>query len=145
MDIEEDIIRGRRDDMYEALTMFEASKRKIYCHCRYPLPTEFNRARLGGTSTRSEGAFHVRLEVDCIECDGQHTIMGKKSYIEWYSKIPFLCVHQKAVVGMEVELDREVARRTRTVFMPHELVRLEPDGVSESSAGCVDRVKLSRD
>ena len=122
MENHENEVRNRRDNMYEALTMFEASKRKIYRHCRYPLPAEINRARLGGTSTRSEGAFYARLEVDCRDCDGQHALMGKNKYLEWYAKIPFLCEHRGAVVGMEVELEREVVRNTRLVFMPHQLV-----------------------
>ena len=140
----EEEIRRKRDEVYAAVTMFEAAKRKVYRHCRYPMPAEITRS-LGGTSTRADGALFVRLEGNCRDCGGQHTLIGRKQYLEWYSKLPYLCEHRQVIEGMEVELDVGVARATRQIFMPSELVRADPGGMSESSVGQVDRFKLNND
>ena len=71
--------------------------------------------------------------------------MGRKTYLEWYSKLPFLCEHRQVVTGMEVELDPAVARATRQIFMPVELIRMDPEGLSELSSGQVDCYKLTGD
>ena len=80
MEAQEENIKTRRDIMYDAITMFDAAKRKVYRHCRYPMPVEIARS-MGGTATSSLGALYVRLESQCRDCGEQHTLMDRKTYL----------------------------------------------------------------
>ena len=84
-------IVARRDEVYDALTLFEVARHTIYGHCRIPVPPDHEREI--AATTRSMGALFVELATNCPTCRERFVTLGRKSYLEWYSKLPFRCYH----------------------------------------------------
>ena len=136
-------IIARRDEVYDALTLFEVARRTIYGHCRMSVPPDHEREM--AATTRSMGALLVELATNCPTCRGRFSTLGRKAYLEWYSKLPFLCDHRFEVTGMRVEMDQNLTREHPPLFMPERLTRVDPPGASVSSGGPARPEKLQRD
>ena len=109
-------IVAKRDAVYRTIDMFEVARRKVYNHCRIPVPVEDNLDM--ASTTRSMGKVCPRLITPCHECSRGYATMGKDAYLEWFSKLPFQCDHGIEVTGMAIELDLDVVKEWPPVFMP---------------------------
>ena len=136
-------IKRRKDEAYLAVTMFDVARRKIYLHTRQEEPEDLT--PMPRSATRSMGHWYVLLTSNCHYCHAHHTCLSRSAYLEWYSKLPFLCEHGNVITSIQVEPIPEVAREYPHCFLPSRLVRLDPDIVSNSSVGLPIIDKLKRD
>ena len=138
----EDIV-ARKNEAYNAVTFFEVARRRVYMHCRIVLPTE--EGPITRTSTRQTELWYALLTGSCEHCHARHTCLSQKSYLEWYAQLPFRCDHGGAITDMQIEPDERTALEYPHVYMPSQLRRMEPDGITVSSGGPTTLDKLRRD
>ena len=68
-------IVAKRDAVYRSIDMFEVARRKIYNHCRIPVPVDTTLDM--ASTTRSMGKVCPRLITECRECTRGYATMGK--------------------------------------------------------------------
>ena len=139
----EEEIMAKKNEAYNAVTYFEVARRKVYHHCRMEIPEDV--CPVSKTATRREGVWYVLLTSTCQHCHAHHTCLSRESYLQWYARLPFECDHKGVVSNMQVEPDEQEALKYPQTFMPAQLKRLDPEGITESSGGITTLEKLHRD
>ena len=140
--VEDEVYQRLSDNIYDAVSKFEMSRRQAYLRINSTPPAE-QAAHTSRVSLRSGRLLYVGLLTDCEECAHSYARLPLDQYLMWFMRIPYECEHRMPVTNMMIEGDEEEASRVAgTTHLPHEYRPLKPPNASESSVGEVTASSL---
>ena len=135
-----ELVHQKADQAYKLYQKYEVARYKIYRHTGVTDPNLVNTAP--GTRA-SESIYTVKIQAECTVCNGRHTELGHRSYLQHFAFLPFVCSCSNPITGLTIEDPED--RTLPPIFLPANIRRLAPASMTTTSLGEVEDETLEQD